>query len=159
MERRALVATLSASDQPLVLVSGAAGAGKSLALAQWASADPRPVAWLQLDAADNDPVVLLTYLATALQAVTTVDPVVFRALQLSIPPIRERILPMLADALGAAPPLLLVLDDSSLLVNERCWSIIGALMDELPEGAQLAIGARVDPPLALPRLQGGRPPA
>ena len=153
MERRALVATLSASDQPLVLVSGAAGAGKSLALAQWASADPRPVAWLQLDAADNDPVVLLTYLATALQAVTTVDPVVFRALQLSIPPIRERILPMLADALGAAPPLLLVLDDSSLLVNERCWSIIGALMDELPEGAQLAIGARVDPPLALPRLR------
>ena len=153
VQRRALVASLLASDRPLVVVSGAPGAGKSLLLAQWANAEQRPVAWLQLDASDNDPVVLLLYLATALQAVTTVDPVVFQALQLSIPPIRERVLPMLADALTVSPPFLLVLDDSSLLTNERCWSIIAALLDELPEGSQLAIGARVEPPLSLPRLR------
>ena len=153
VQRKALVAALTASDQPLVVVSAAAGTGKSLVLAQWVQADARPAAWLQIDEADNDPVVLLTYLASALEAVTAVDAAVLPALRLAVPPIRERVLPMLADACAAAPPFLLVLDDSHLLTNERCWAIISILLDDLPEGAQLALGTRIDPPLALPRLR------
>ena len=55
--RRALVEALLQTTASLVLVSAPAGAGKSTALAQWTREDRRPTAWLQLDEADDDPVV------------------------------------------------------------------------------------------------------
>ena len=39
----------------LVLVCAPAGFGKTVLLADWARRGGRPVAWLSLDAADNDP--------------------------------------------------------------------------------------------------------
>ena len=63
VHREALVDALARTRAPLILVSAPAGAGKSTLLGQFAGADVRPVAWVQLDEADNDPIVLLTYLA------------------------------------------------------------------------------------------------
>ena len=40
----------------LILVCAPAGSGKTALLAGWALSGNRPVAWLSLDAADNDPV-------------------------------------------------------------------------------------------------------
>ena len=40
----------------LILVCAPAGSGKTALLADWAPSGNRPVAWLSLDAADNDPV-------------------------------------------------------------------------------------------------------
>ena len=39
----------------LILVCAPAGFGKTAVLADWARRGPRPVAWLSLDAGDNDP--------------------------------------------------------------------------------------------------------
>ena len=39
----------------LVLVCAPAGYGKTVLLADWSRRGPRPVAWLSLDAGDNDP--------------------------------------------------------------------------------------------------------
>jgi len=39
----------------VVLVCAPAGSGKTVLLADWARRGGRPVAWLSLDAADNDP--------------------------------------------------------------------------------------------------------
>ena len=115
VERRALLEALAEAPEPLVLICAPAGTGKTTALRQWIEADGRPAAWVQLDASDDDPVVLLIYLARALGAVTDIDPGVERSLGLAVPPVRERVLPMLADALAAAPPFVLVLDDAHLL--------------------------------------------
>ena len=71
VRRDSLVGSLRADSRPLLLVCAPAGYGKSIALTEWVEADPRPSAWLQLDAADNDPVVLLGYLALALAQVTS----------------------------------------------------------------------------------------
>jgi len=38
------------------------------------------------------------------------------------------------------------------LTSESCWRYIGFVLDQLPIGAQLAIGTRSDPPLPLARL-------
>ena len=53
----------------LVLVCGPAGFGKSSLLADWVHGDRRPVAWLSLDAGDNDPVRFWRHVAAALDGV------------------------------------------------------------------------------------------
>jgi LuxR family maltose regulon positive regulatory protein len=54
---------------PTVTVVAPAGYGKTTLLALWAAADDRPFAWLSLDAHDNDPIILLTHLAVALDRI------------------------------------------------------------------------------------------
>jgi LuxR family maltose regulon positive regulatory protein len=153
VRRSTLVETLLKTTAALVLVSAPAGAGKSTALAQWAREDPRPTKWLQLDEADNDPVLLLSYLIVSLAGISPVDPALLDLLQLRQPPIADRILPSLAASIAAALPFLLVLDDGHLIHNDASWRIIDCLLEQLPAGAQLAIGSRKDPPLPLARLR------
>jgi LuxR family maltose regulon positive regulatory protein len=151
--RRVLIDSVRRRRTPLVLVSGPAGAGKTTFLSELAAAEERPHAWLQLDADDNDPVVLLLYLCLTLGRVAVVDPSLPDLLGSRSPPVRERVLPSLEASLAAAAPFLLVLDDAHRLVNEDCWQIVGFVLDRLPVGAQLAVGTRSDPPLPLGRLR------
>jgi LuxR family maltose regulon positive regulatory protein len=153
VQRTALVDALLESPAPLVVVSAPAGYGKSTLLSQWAEAVPIPSSWLQLDATDNDPVVFLSYLTAALSRVAPVDPTVADLLQMQAPPIDELILPRLGDALDAAPPFLLVLDDAHLVQSEACWRHLAVLLDQLPPGACLALGTRSEAALPLARLR------
>jgi LuxR family maltose regulon positive regulatory protein len=63
--RPVLVRTLMASDAAVIAIAAPAGYGKSALLAEWSAADPRPFAWVSVDAADNDPGALLRYIAAA----------------------------------------------------------------------------------------------
>jgi LuxR family transcriptional regulator, maltose regulon positive regulatory protein len=153
--RDLLVGLLLAERRSLVLVTAAAGYGKTITLAQWAAADPRPSAWLQLDKSDNDPVVFLTYLSLALGKVAPIDAGILDLLWRRSPALDELILPAIAAAVGGARPFLLVLDDGHLVENEASWRLLAILLDQLPDGAQLCIGTRADPPLPLGRLRAG----
>jgi ATP/maltotriose-dependent transcriptional regulator MalT len=153
VERRALLQALGGSSAPLVLLCAPAGSGKTTVLRQWAEADERPFAWVQLDEADRDPVVLLTYVAMALESIAEVDPVVRASLSLAVPPVRERILPLLGEALAAAPGFVLVLDDAHLLKGDKPWEVVAFVLRSLPEHAQLAIGSRTGPDLPLARMR------
>ncbi len=55
--------------RPITLISAQAGSGKSTLLSEWATQTERAVAWLSLDADDNDPARFWSYLVTALQNV------------------------------------------------------------------------------------------
>ena len=55
----------------LTLVCAPAGFGKTMLLADWARRTGRPVAWLSLDAADNDPVRFWRHVAAAVGGVRT----------------------------------------------------------------------------------------
>ncbi len=153
VDRMAILGTLRASPASLVLLCAAAGCGKTTILARWAEEDPRPGAWLQLAADDDDPLVLLSYLGEALKSVARVDARFTRWLRLPAAPLRERILPALCDALQEASPFLLVLDDAQLLTSDACWEIVELLLSALPPGAQLALASRAEPHLPLARLQ------
>ncbi len=153
VRRDDLVDSLLHCTTPVVLVSAPAGYGKSTVLAQWAANDHRPTAWLHLDSADDDPVVLLSYLAAALGEVAPVDPGVADLLSQRHPPVEEQVLPEIAAALADAQPFLLVLDDGHLLHSDACWRHIDFVLHELPGGSQVAIGTREDPPLPLARLR------
>ena len=62
----------------MICVVAPAGYGKTTLLAQWAQRNPRRVVWISVDHHDNDPAVLLTYLAAALDRMEPIDPDVFR---------------------------------------------------------------------------------
>jgi LuxR family transcriptional regulator, maltose regulon positive regulatory protein len=151
--RRALLGRLADSTEPLVLFCAPAGAGKTAVLRQWAEADERPVVWVRLDPADDDYVVLLFKLAEALDTVLPLDPDVRAALMRNVPPVRERVLPLLGEALATGDPFVLVLDDAHLMASTAAWDVVDFVLHSLPAGAQLAVGTRTDPPLSLARLR------
>jgi len=122
-------------------------------LPEWMDADDRPFAWLQLDRGDNDPVTLLQYLARTLGRVTPLDPVVRSWLELTEPPVEKVIAPTVATAISSAPPFVLVLDDSHLVRERRCWSLVSGLVEALPAGSTIVVSGRTDPLLPLPLLR------
>ena len=60
--------------QELVLVCTPAGFGKTTLLAEWVRAGQRPVGWLSLDEADNDPARFWRHVAAALDPVLLGSP-------------------------------------------------------------------------------------
>ena len=155
--RTELVDRLLANDAPVVCVVAPAGYGKTTLLAQWAQHKGPRVGWVSVDQRDNDPAVLLTYLAVALDRIESIDPSVFRALGgpgASIMGAATR----LAAAVAAMPePVALVLDHVELLGNQQCLDAVAELAAQLPPtGSQLLLASRAQPPLpvALLRAQG-----
>src|SRR5512133_1851832 len=69
VSRTALVNRLRATSEPIVLLTAPAGYGKTTVLAQWATRDLRPFAWISVDERDNDPIVLLRHVALALHGI------------------------------------------------------------------------------------------
>ena len=70
--RPALIARLNdglAAGRPLTLIAAPAGYGKTTLAAEWVAGLGRPVAWLALDEADDDPLRFCTYFVAALQRV------------------------------------------------------------------------------------------
>src|SRR5215468_7986318 len=141
-----------------VLVCAPAGFGKTTLLADWARGDRRPVAWLSLDAGDNDPARFWRHAVAALD--------------LARPGVAERVGPLL----GPPPPrsfegavtavinefatqpeadeVVLVLDDYHLIDSEVVHASVAFLLEHLPPGLHLVVASRTDPPLPLARLRG-----
>ena len=153
IDRPRLLGLLMARGGPrVVAITAPPGYGKTTLLAQWLVHEPRPVAWLTVDDLDNDPAVLLSYLAAAIDRILPVDASIRSAL--SAP--RERILttavPRLATALDAfGRPAALVLDDVHRLVDRTSLDALTALLDHLPPSFRVVIAGRREPDLGLAR--------
>jgi LuxR family maltose regulon positive regulatory protein len=144
---------LAASAVPVVCVVAPAGYGKTTLLAQWAQHMGSRVGWVSVDQRDNDPAVLLTYIAVALDRVEPIDRMVMRTL---VAPGASMVgaVPRLVAAL--TQPVALVLDHVEPLGNQQCLDMIAELAVQLPQGSQLLLASRARPPLpvALLRAQG-----
>ena len=137
---------------PVVVICGPAGYGKTVLAAEWAKRDPRPFVWLSIDRHDNDPTVLLTYLAVGLDRVEPIDPTVLDILASRGASITQTVLPRLGAALASkALPVVVVLDDVHLLHDHEALDAVAMLVDHLPEGSQLAVTSRGEPPLPVAR--------
>jgi LuxR family transcriptional regulator, maltose regulon positive regulatory protein len=137
---------------PVVAICGPAGYGKTVLAAEWAKRDPRPFVWLSIDRHDNDPTVLLTYLAVGLDRVEPLDPTVLRVLASRGVSITQAVLPRLGAALASkALPVVVVLDDVHLLHDQEGMDALAGLVDHLPERSQLAVISRGEPPLPVAR--------
>ena len=143
----------------LILVSAPAGSGKTALLAGWARRDDRPVAWLSLDAGDNDPARFWRHAVAALdRARPGIAERVGALLGPPAPASFEGLVTALINELAAQPgqdELLLVLDDYHLTDAQQVHEPLAFLLEHLPPGVHLVLASRSDPPLPLARLRAG----
>ncbi|HEX9354981.1 MAG TPA: AAA family ATPase, partial [Streptosporangiaceae bacterium] len=143
----------------LILVCAPAGSGKTVVLADWAPSGNRPVAWLSLDAADNDPVRFWRHTVAALdRARPGIGERVGPLLGPPAPASFEGLVTALINDLAAQPgdgEVLLVLDDYHLIDAQPVHASLAFLLEHLPPGLHLVLASRADPPLPLARLRAG----
>jgi LuxR family maltose regulon positive regulatory protein len=148
----------------LILISAAAGFGKTTILSEWVQQVKLPIAWLSLDERDNDPTRFWLYFVTALQqgvphlgkatlamlrsaesssAARSPEPISFEAF----------LTPLLNEFAQLQKNLILVLDDYHLITATVIHDALNFVLDHLPNQVHLAIATRVHPPLALAKLR------
>jgi len=140
----------------LVLVCAPAGFGKTTLLAGWLRSGGRPVAWLSLDAGDNDPVRFWRHVVAALDRARPGTGERVAPLLGSPPSSLQGLVTALINELAAHPgesEIVLVLDDYHLVSAPQVHASLGFLLDHLPPGLQLVLASRSDPPLPLARLR------
>src|SRR3989440_6882680 len=143
---------------PLTLVSAPAGFGKTTLLAQWLAESGMPVAWLSLEAGDNELVRFLSYLIATFQ---TLDPHLgagaLTLLQMPPPASAETVLALLTNDVGShgrdGGDFVLVLDDYHVIDAQPVDMALAFLLEHLPPQMHLVIATREDPPLPLARLR------
>lgn len=151
--RGCLLARLSDdAEVPVVFVHGPAGYGKTTLAEQWAEQDPRPHPTVRITASYDDPAAL------ALELIDVLEPIGPSAGQLRAvatgtePGFSALLLPGLTRlASSRRISYVLVLDDVQLVRNQACHELLEAVVRGLPNGSQLALLSREDPPSWLAR--------
>jgi LuxR family transcriptional regulator, maltose regulon positive regulatory protein len=137
----------------LVLACAPAGYGKTILLADWARRGGRAVAWLSLDAGDNDPARFWRHAVAALDQAR--------------PGTRERVASLLGppapSSFGGlvtalindldADEVVLVLDDYHVIGSQQVHESLAFLVEHRPAGMCVVLASRSDPPLPLARLR------
>jgi LuxR family transcriptional regulator, maltose regulon positive regulatory protein len=133
------------------------GIRQTVALADWARRSGRSVAWLSLDAGDNDPVRFWRYVVAAVGPAR--PGVAGRLLPLFGPPPPSSFdgpVTALINELAAQPAdgeAVLILDDYHLIDAGPVHESLLLLAEHLPPGLRLVLASRSDPPLPLGRLR------
>jgi LuxR family transcriptional regulator, maltose regulon positive regulatory protein len=143
--------------QGVVLVCAPAGYGKTVLLADWARHGRLPVAWLSLDAGDNDPARFWRHAVAALdRARPGIGARVGPLLRPPSPPSFDGLVTALINELTAqsdADGQVLVLDDCHVVGSRPVHASLGFLLEHRPAGLQVVLASRADPPLPLARLR------
>ncbi len=143
---------------PLTLLIAPAGWGKTTLLHAWhnnPSPSSRPLAWVSLDADDNDPNRFWTYVIAALNTLHPgVGETPLTLLYALPPPPIEAVLTSLLNALTQLPTqTVLVLDDYHLIEAQLIHDALAYFVEHLPANVHLVLASRSDPLLPLARLR------
>jgi LuxR family maltose regulon positive regulatory protein len=155
IRRSSLITQLAQEDsRPIVSVVAPPGYGKTTLLSQWAGRHEGNFAWVSADEKDNDPQVLLSYVAAALDGVQPISRRVFEALASPVSSVPGSVVPRLASALWSMTvPVVLILDDVHLLTNRECRDALSVLAGHVRPGSRLVLAGRGEPPLRIARLR------
>ena len=130
------------------------GFGKTVLAQSWGAQADTAVAWVSIDAADDDPVRLWTYIATAVDRIRSGlgRGALSRLRAGGASP--EAAVDELVNGIAAfGQPLAMVLDDLHTLQSEACLSSFEYAVERLPAGARIVATTRSDPAIALGRLR------
>ncbi|KOU11802.1 LuxR C-terminal-related transcriptional regulator [Streptomyces ardesiacus] len=153
VRRQRLVAHLDhALTTPLTLVNGTAGAGKTLATADWAAGLREPVAWLTLEADDRQPGTFWAYVFEALRtcAARTSRTGENRAVGAVGP---GSLTSLAADLNARDRPVVLVLDAYDRLTEPEVGRQLEFVLRHAGQGLRLVLVTRGEPALPLHRYR------
>lgn len=137
----------------LLLVVAPPGFGKTTLLSRWQTVDDRRFAWLSLDPADNDPVVLWTYLAQATRGLGVVG-AGDEAVRVPGADMGRTVVPGLLNELEAlGTEVVLVLDDIHWISNPECLRSLSLFLDMQPSNTTIALSSRSDPEFPIGRMR------
>ncbi|MFD5542143.1 LuxR C-terminal-related transcriptional regulator [Streptomyces sp. NPDC127079] len=138
---------------PLSMVNGAAGAGKTLLVADWAAGLGQPVAWLTHEAGDQRPGTFWTNVLHALRSAGTALPAGLGGPG-TIGMVGHRLLGRLADELnGSARPAILVLDEFDRLSAPEPAEQLEFVLHHAGQSLRLILVTRTEPLLPLHRYR------
>ncbi|QBD82888.1 LuxR family transcriptional regulator [Ktedonosporobacter rubrisoli] len=147
----------------LTLISASAGSGKTTLLAAWDAdcarradeGEEASLAWLSLDALDNEPP---RFWASVIAALRTCLPTIGReALELlhsqDSPPLSAILALLLNELVKVDRDMVLILDDYHVIEDLAIHESLIFLLDHLPDTLHLVLSTRTDPELPLSRLR------
>jgi LuxR family maltose regulon positive regulatory protein len=143
------------AEAALTLVAAPAGYGKTTAVRAWYESSDSALAWVTLDAGDNEPARFWAYVATAVDRIR--NGLGRRALHrlrspgMEIDAAIDEVMNGIADY-GQA--VTLVLDDLQTVTDRDCLASLDYAIGRLPANGRVIVLTRVDPALPLPRLRG-----
>lgn len=141
-------------EAALTLVAAPAGYGKTTAVRAWAERSGTALAWVTLDAGDNEPARLWAYVATAVDRVR--NGLGRRALNrlrtggLGLEVAIDEVMNGIADF---GRPITIALDDLQTVTDRECLASLDYAIERLPPNARLIAITRADPTLELARLR------
>ena len=152
--RTRVQAALDRDDVKLTLVAAPPGYGKTVAARTRFENAEGAVAWVTLDAGDNDPMRFWTYAATAIERVR--GGLGRGALQRLKTPggvLESAVIELVNGIATYAAPLTLVLDDFQAITDLECLESIDYALEHLPPTTRLIVITRSDPSLHLAQLR------
>ncbi|SLJ98661.1 LuxR C-terminal-related transcriptional regulator [Arthrobacter sp. P2b] len=147
-------------SRKLSLVCAPAGFGKTTLVSEWITQRRQQhpgvcIAWLSLDAHDNDPSRFLAYIVAALQGVDAEigNEITGRRHSGQVLAVEPALTSLINDIARSGKEFILVLDDYHLIEKRPVHDALAFLLDHLPPQLHLVIATRSDPPLSLARLR------
>ncbi|WP_342513938.1 LuxR C-terminal-related transcriptional regulator [Sporosarcina sp. FSL K6-1522] len=151
IERERLVDLFRYSEQKkLTIVRAPAGYGKTTLLSQWFSSFNEPVAWLSVDATDNDPIRFWTYVIRSVSDTVTnaIDSKLLALFNEQSP--LEFLIDSFLNEMELIPgEIRIVIDDYHLIKNPIIHGMMTRFIDYLPPNTWLFLASRTDLPLPL----------
>lgn len=138
---------------PLTVVTGPAGAGKTMAVAMWAAAEADRVAWVCLDEFDNRPGAFWSYVVAALRRSGVTVPKTLQAIPQEPAGVDGFLLGLTALLAAQDLPLTLVLDDLHLLTEPGTLKGLDFILRNAGSGLRVVVTSRMDPLLPLHRYR------
>jgi LuxR family transcriptional regulator, maltose regulon positive regulatory protein len=143
------------ADAALTLVAAPAGYGKTTAVRAWVEHSGSAFAWVTLDAADNEPARLWTYVATAIDRIRNgLGRRALNRLRASATAVEVAVDEVMNGIAEFGQPVTLVLDDLQTVTDRECLASLDYAIERLPPTARLIMITRADPALELARLRG-----
>ncbi|WP_443064755.1 LuxR C-terminal-related transcriptional regulator [Streptomyces sp. NBC_00588] len=138
---------------PLTMVNGAAGAGKTLLVADWAAGLAQPPAWLTMEAEEERPGMFWAYFLHALRAWGS--PI---SEQVGGPAdanhVNRRVLSAIAEDLQArSPAVTVVLDECDRVTVPEVAEQLDFVLQHAGQGLRLVLVTRTEPMLSLHRYR------